>query len=228
MLRSHSSSWPSLLYFYADLLFYTIILAVLDSSRFLRACIFTRSASLNSVNVAIHTTPTFFAAFWRYMRQSRRRAGTPYQELSYTEGLELVRDFLQFAATHTVEELQTFTGKETPAASWIDKEIVEVPIEALERSAELLRTHLEKDDPGFNDVGGAQWWTLRARPLYGEWLEMVRDKQKYRSMRENREEPAQRIIFYLHGGAHYFAGNGTHRYQIQRHARKLGAKAFSL
>jgi hypothetical protein len=198
-----TSSWISTLYFYIDVLFYTVVLTVLDVTRFVQACIFTRSASLNSVNVAIHTTPTFFAAFWRHMLFRRQRKGTPHQELSYSEGLELVRDFLQFAATHTVEELQTFTGKETPAANWIDKYIVEIPTESLESSADVLRTHIERDDPGFKDVGGAQWWTLRARPLYGEWLEMLSDVQKNHAMREAGQEPPQRIILYLHGGAHY-------------------------
>lgn len=178
----------------------------------------------------------------------RRHKGTPQQELSYSEGLELVKQFLEFAATHTVEELQTFTGKDTPAASWIEKQIVEIPTDLLEDSAEVLRTHIERDDPGFKDVGGSHWWTLRARPLYGEWLEMLSDAQKHKAMREAGEEPPQRILLYLHGGAHYcelsrmdtcrgalislcylaVAGNGTHRYQIQRHARKLGAKAFSV
>lgn len=205
MLNSHGSSWLSLLYFYADIVFYTLVLAALDFTRFLRANVFTQSdgSSLNSVNVVIHSTPTFFAAFWRHMLHRSNRSGTPYQELSYTEGLELVREFLQFAATHTVEELQRFTGKETPAANWVEKSIVEIPTECLERSAETLRIHLERDDPGFKDVGGAQWWTLRARPLYGEWLEMLRDVQKHREMREAGEEPPERIMLYLHGGAHY-------------------------
>lgn len=35
-----------------------------------------------------------------------------------------------------------------------------------------------------------------------------------------------RIILYIHGGAFFFSSLDTHRYQVQRHARKAGARAF--
>ncbi|GAA6018270.1 hypothetical protein JCM8202_001312 [Rhodotorula sphaerocarpa] len=40
-------------------------------------------------------------------------------------------------------------------------------------------------------------------------------------------KPPDKILFYLHGGAHFFSSLETHRYQIVRHARKLGARAFA-
>jgi hypothetical protein len=35
-----------------------------------------------------------------------------------------------------------------------------------------------------------------------------------------------RVILYIHGGAFFFSSLDMHRYQIQRHARKAGARAF--
>ena len=39
--------------------------------------------------------------------------------------------------------------------------------------------------------------------------------------------PPKRVLLYFHGGAHFFSSLETHRYQIQRHARKLNARAFA-
>lgn len=217
--------------FWIDILHYTLLVAIIDGSKFIYslATPWKRKDSLNSINVAVDTTPTFFRAFWKHMllkSTGRIKAG---QFLSYAEGMELVKEFLQFASRHTVEELQSFTGKETPTPSWVKKEVVEIPTESLDAAAELLRNHLETDDPGLKYVGGPTWWRLRCRPLYGEWIEMRRDAEKREYARQTGETmPAERVILYLHGGAHYFAGNGTHRYQIQRHARKLAARAFSV
>lgn len=217
--------------FWIDILHYTLLIAVIDGAKLFYTTLTPWSGkdSLNSINVAVDTTPTFFRAFWKHMllkSTGRVKAG---QSLSYIEGMELVKEFLQFASKHTVEELQSFTGKETPTPSWVKRTVLEIPIENLDAAAELLRTHLEQDDPGLKYIGGPHWWRLRCRPLYGEWVEMRRDFEKRESSkRTGGTVPPTRVILYLHGGAHYFAGNGTHRYQIQRHARKLGARAFSV
>jgi acetyl esterase/lipase len=34
-------------------------------------------------------------------------------------------------------------------------------------------------------------------------------------------------MLYFHGGAFYFGSVDTHRYQLQRHARKLKARVFA-
>lgn len=227
MLRDKAAKALVASRFWVDVLFFAVLVACLDLCSFLHSLV-RRSNSLNSVNVAVHTAPTFFATFFSHMTRRSRREGKATQQLSYEEGLMLVKEFLQFAATHTVEELQSFTGKETPTPSWIERKVVEIPHDSLEAAAGLLRTHLEQDDPGLKDVGGQRWWTLRARPLFGEWLELVRDATRRQALLQVGEEAPMRVILYLHGGAHYFAGNGTHRYQIQRHARKLAARAFSV
>jgi acetyl esterase/lipase len=38
---------------------------------------------------------------------------------------------------------------------------------------------------------------------------------------------SDRVILYVHGGAYYFGSVDEHRYQMQRHARKLKARLFA-
>lgn len=40
------------------------------------------------------------------------------------------------------------------------------------------------------------------------------------------EVVGDRVIMYIHGGAFFFSSLETHRYQVQRHVRKAGARAF--
>lgn len=44
-----------------------------------------------------------------------------------------------------------------------------------------------------------------------------------------RKHPEQRAktMLYIHGGAYYFGSVDEHRYQLQRHARKLHARVFA-
>lgn len=46
--------------------------------------------------------------------------------------------------------------------------------------------------------------------------------------RKANNQDAQRILLYVHGGGYFFGAVDEHRYQIQRHARKLKARAFAV
>lgn len=37
----------------------------------------------------------------------------------------------------------------------------------------------------------------------------------------------KRVMLYVHGGAYFFGSTDEHRYQMQRHARKLKARVFA-
>ncbi|KAL7938473.1 Alpha/Beta hydrolase protein [Trichoderma chlorosporum] len=45
--------------------------------------------------------------------------------------------------------------------------------------------------------------------------------------RKKNNEPLRRVMLYVHGGAYYFGSVDEHRYQMQRHARKLKARVFA-
>jgi len=77
--------------------------------------------------VALATTPTVVATFFSHIlsRRSRSKAarksleeggpgGGPEDQLTYEEGLKLVRRFLDFASHRGVEEVQAFTAMPVP------------------------------------------------------------------------------------------------------------------
>lgn len=120
-----------------------------------------------------------------------------------------------------VNELQAFTANQVPSPSWVSVEVVQVSETAIQEAARLMIKHLSTDPRTLELVGGRTWWQSRGRPLTAEWIEMRKQKVK----RGN--NLPERVLLYVHGGAHFFSSLETHRYQIQRWARKLGARAFA-
>lgn len=100
---------------------------------------------------------------------------------------------------------------------------IEIPASHLARAADLLAEQLGPD--GLRQVGGREWWQWRRpkSPLKAEWIEMKADYQE----RKKNTDPGNRVMLYVHGGAYYFGSVDEHRYQIQRHARKLKARALA-
>ncbi|GAA6052509.1 hypothetical protein JCM3770_003802 [Rhodotorula araucariae] len=179
--------------------------------------------TLSLPGIASHAAPKGLTGFvkWLWSHRKNKKAGDPSKELSYAEGVQIVRAFLAFAARHGVGELQRFTASHVPSPSWVSKTTVPIAQANITRAAHLLRQALAVDPRTVELVGGEHWWTLRGRELTGEWIEMKKDKLKRGG------NPPERVLLYVHGGAHFFSSLETHRYQIQRHARKLGARAFA-
>jgi len=145
----------------------------------------------------------------------------PTAAFSYHLGLNVVRGFIENMARHTVEEIQGFTGQWIPAPHWVKTEQVQIPSSLSDEAASLLIKQL--GPLGTKEAGGEKWWQWRKkdRNLSAEWIEMRKDHQA----RGNNK--SKRILFFVHGGAYYFGSVDEHRYQIQRHARKLKARAFA-
>lgn len=147
----------------------------------------------------------------------------PTAHLSYDEGLHLVRSFLEHASHHTVEDLQAFTAQWVPSPRWIKIEAITINEEYLQRSAETIQQEL--GDDGVALIGGRKWWQWR-RPdtnLEAEWIEM----RSHARERQREGDPGHRVMLYIHGGGYYFGSVDEHRYQMQRHARKLRARVFA-
>lgn len=90
-------------------------------------------------------------------------------------------------------------------------------------SAEALQAQLGAH--GIERVGGKTWWQWR-RPgsdMSAEWIEMRADFHE----RQKRGDPGKRVMLYVHGGGYFFGSVDAHRYQLQRHARKLKARVFA-
>jgi acetyl esterase/lipase len=100
---------------------------------------------------------------------------------------------------------------------------IKIPEEYIVKSAEAITEQLGPH--GVAKVGGKTWWQWR-RPgseLKAEWIEMRADYNE----RKRISDPGRRVMLYVHGGAYFFGSVDEHRYQMQRHARKLKARVFA-
>jgi acetyl esterase/lipase len=158
----------------------------------------------------------------QYVNRKPRRQ-RPTAHLSYDEGLHLIRSFLDFASHHTVEELQAFTSQWVPHPQWVKLEEITIPDDKLDHSARVIQEELGHD--GIRKVGGRKWWQWRKpnSPLKAEWIEMRADYNE----RKRINDPGRRVMLYVHGGAYFFGSVDEHRYQMQRHARKLKARVLA-
>ena len=145
-------------------------------------------------------------------------------ELSYCQGVSLIRAFLTHASHHTVEELQAFTALRVPTPPWVRTEAAVVPVECLARAEELLRAQLADD--GSSRLAHGKWWLWREKELAAEWVELRRSPAREEE-KEEKEEEKRRTMLYVHGGAYFFGSVDEHRYQLQRHARNLRARVFA-
>jgi acetyl esterase/lipase len=179
---------------------------------------------VNTLTVATAVTPTVIeTAILHYLKRRPLRQ-KPTAHISYHEGLELIRRFLYYASFHTVEELQAFTSQWVPVPHWVHVEEVEIVSRQLLQSADLIQAQL--GPKGIEQVGGKTWWQwrLHSAPLKAEWVEMRKD---YDARNKAGGQKSHRIMLYVHGGAYYFGSVDEHRYQMQRHARKLKARVLA-
>ena len=147
----------------------------------------------------------------------------PTAHISYHEGVNLIRQFLNYASHHTVEEIQAFTSQWVPSPRWIKADEVQIPEKCISEAADALIAQL--GHTGLNKVGGENWWQWRRQngALKAEWIEMRRDYTRRKTIGER----SKRIMLYVHGGAYFFGSVDEHRYQLQRHARKLEARVLA-
>ncbi|KAG5951901.1 hypothetical protein E4U53_002057 [Claviceps sorghi] len=178
---------------------------------------------LNTTSVSFAVTPTVVSTLFSHYLNRKPLKERPTAHLSYDEGLHLIRSFLDFASHHTVEDLQAFTSQWVPNPHWIKVETATISTGCLPQSAELIQAQLGPD--GIAQVGGQQWWQWRKpkSSLEAEWIEM----RAHYNARKALNEPGRRVMLYVHGGAYFFGSVDEHRYQLQRHARKLKARVFA-
>lgn len=136
----------------------------------------TPSVGVATAPVVIKTLFTHYATK-RKKRKAAKIAGIDNPsaiDLSYDEGVQILRAFLAFAAKRTLEELQTFTAMRVPNARWVRKDVVTIPhVGCIDRAEILLEKHLESYGAlGMERIGGKNWWKIRAREFQGEWIEV--------------------------------------------------------
>ncbi|KAK4619435.1 AB hydrolase superfamily protein [Fulvia fulva] len=173
--------------------------------------------------VATAVTPSVIETYFSHFLNRGPLKQKPTAHISYHEGLRLIRQFLDYSAKHPVEDLQSFTAQWVPVPTWVKTQDVEIPPQFLTRSANVIRKQLGSN--GIERVGGEKWWQWRRSeaPLHAEWIEMKKDYNERKRMGIK----CDRVILYIHGGAYYFGSVDEHRYQMQRHARKLKARVLA-
>jgi hypothetical protein len=72
--------------------------------------------TLSIAGIAAHTAPAGLTGFvrWFWHHRRNRKNGDPRKEISFAEGVEIVKAFLAYAAKHGVGELQRFTASKVP------------------------------------------------------------------------------------------------------------------
>lgn len=178
---------------------------------------------LNTFGVVSAVTPSVIETYFSHFLNRAPLRQKPTAHISYHEGLRLIRQFLDYSAKHTVEDLQAFTAQWVPAPTWVRIQDVEISAQYLERSARLLQEQL--GPRGIELAGGKTWWQWRRpdAPLKAEWVEMKKDHNELKRAGIKWDK----AMLYVHGGAYFFGSVDEHRYQIQRHARKLKARVFA-
>lgn len=122
-----------------------------------------------------------------------------------------------------MEDIQNFTSQWVPHPRWIKVDEISIPSEHITKSAHLLAAQLGQD--GVNQVGGTKWWQWRPEggTLKAEWIEMRSNYDR----RKQGGDKGTKVMLYVHGGAYFFGSVDEHRYQLQRHARKLEARVLA-
>ena len=195
----------------------------------------------NTISVGTAVTPKVIETYFSHVRikpDSTKRGACsqhlqylnrkplrqkPTAHISYHEGVNLIRQFLNYASHHTVEDIQGFTSQWVPSPRWVKVDEVDIPAKSISEAAEALVAQF--GHRGVDKVGGEKWWQWRREGsrLQAEWIEMRRDYTK----RKESGEKGKRVMLYVHGGAYFFGSVDEHRYQLQRHARKLEARVFA-
>ncbi|KAI9666099.1 MAG: hypothetical protein M1821_004034 [Bathelium mastoideum] len=177
----------------------------------------------NTITVGSAITPTVIETYISHYLNRKPLRQKPTAHISYHEGLRLVRAFLLHASHHTVEEIQAFTSQWVPSPRWVKADDITIPSSNLDVSATHIQAQLSPH--GLEALGGKTWWQWRLpdSPLKAEWIEM----RAHYNERKKKGVKSERIMLYVHGGAYFFGSVDEHRYQMQRHARKLRAKVLA-
>ncbi|KAJ5666646.1 hypothetical protein N7462_011055 [Penicillium macrosclerotiorum] len=178
---------------------------------------------LHTVALGAALTPTVLHTLINHYLHRKSHHNKPTVHITYDEGIQIVRQFLYYASKHPVEDIQAFTRQWVPSPHWVRTEPVTIPDECLSSAADVLAKQL--GPRGLVRVGGEKWWQWRgpAEDLKGEWIEM---RSHYNELKKA-DRRCNRIMLYIHGGAYFFGSVDTHRYMLQRHARKLKGRVFA-
>ncbi|KAF8267914.1 hypothetical protein EI94DRAFT_1728993 [Lactarius quietus] len=107
--------------------------------------------------------------------------------LLYDEAFNIVKDFLDVATRHTVEELQSFSNVRTPSPPWVHVVRLVIPTFSCDEAAVYLIKAFGGEDVMKRVVGGTKWWQVRGiRGLDAEWISAKKDWQNAQRLAKER------------------------------------------
>ncbi|EPQ55203.1 lipase/ esterase, partial [Gloeophyllum trabeum ATCC 11539] len=113
-------------------------------------------------------------------------------ELLYDQAFNIVKDFLDAASKHTVEELQSFSNTRTPSPPWVRVVRLLVPMSCCEEAATQLIKALGGEEVAKRVVGGTKWWQVRGvKGVNCEWIVAKKDWQEAKKRYKAREKVRQ-------------------------------------
>ncbi|OCH89858.1 alpha/beta-hydrolase [Obba rivulosa] len=219
----------------------------------------TRQAGLKLGPIVLETLVKHY--FERILKDCHEAEGMTQlrqDELLYDAAFNVVKAFMEAAAKHTIEEIQSFSNTRTPAPPWVHVVRLIVPMPCCDAAAVALIRALGGEEHTKRVVGGTKWWQVRGvRGVSAEWITAKKDwqeaKRRHRERERGAETPkgqangsansdtAQEIpasyepemdempcVLYAHGGGYYFGSIDQERYAIQRYARKINGRVFTI
>ncbi|THX10353.1 hypothetical protein D6D13_05566 [Aureobasidium pullulans] len=81
--------------------------------------------------------------------------------------------------------------------------------------------------PGLSDID-AEWTGFRPGAGSDEPLPNISEQEKYQNLMKEPSKSSKTTILYLHGGAYYLCGFGTHRLQVSKLAKACNGRAFNV
>ncbi|KAL6305246.1 hypothetical protein BKA93DRAFT_825271 [Sparassis latifolia] len=175
-------------------------------------------------------------------------------ELLYDEAFNIIKTFMEAATKHTIEELQEFSNTYVPSSPWSHVVRLRVPMSCCDDAATFLIQALGGEETTKRIVGGTKWWQVRGiKGIDAEWITAKKDYQEAKRRDEAHrkgnserargedsvegqdgpavygpEMDAMRCILFAHGGGYYFGSIAQERYGIQRYARKINGRVFTI
>ncbi|KAJ6014160.1 Alpha/beta hydrolase fold-3 [Penicillium herquei] len=176
-----------------------------------------------AVSVLIGVIAVIYVLSVGFYLHRKSHHNKPTVHITYDEGIQVIRQFIYYASKHPVEDIQAFTRQAVPSPHWVRTESISIPEGHLSTAGDILCKQL--GPKGIIRVGGKKWWQWRgpSEELKGEWIEM----RSHYNANKKAKSRCSKIMLYVHGGAYFFGSVDTHRYMLQRHARKLKGRVFA-
>ncbi|EEB07342.1 esterase/lipase [Schizosaccharomyces japonicus yFS275] len=156
---------------------------------------------------------TFVSDSWRRLFKKK---GDNDVEFPLQLGINLVRQFLDDSRKFPVGAVQTFCSRSLVNKSKYKFSPVTISKECIDNAAERLRLFLGPE--ALREFGGPNWWLYRKQKLISWSMKHRKQHKKYRN---------NKVLFYVHGGAHFLSTVKVNAYHIQQHMDTLGIQAFA-